>query len=168
MEIIGNMFDFIKNMRDLALPRKSRIIRYVACVIVIFVYFNWKYWDILAYIDVPSAPLFPNPIVKIDFKFVILSSIIFEMLKCVVRNTAVKKLQELYPYKKVTINYFFIESIADFFLSIIWLAGSLNMIIGYAHGFRPKGYCYFVVSFVYLFVCILSKEHVLFMNKFAE
>ena len=56
---LEKIVDWLKEVftGDKPFVRKLRILRYVACVIILFIMFCDSYWNLLAYIDLPCAPL---------------------------------------------------------------------------------------------------------------
>ena len=56
---LEKIVDWLKEVftGDKPFVRKLRILRYVACVIILFIMFCNSYWNLLAYIDLPCAPL---------------------------------------------------------------------------------------------------------------
>ena len=60
--MLDKIFDGLKEslIGDKPFLRKLRILRYVTCIIILFIAFCNSYWNLLAYIDLPCAPLLGN------------------------------------------------------------------------------------------------------------
>ena len=58
-KMIDKIFETVKKSLNGDKPflRKLRILRYIVCIIILFIVFCSSYWNVLEYIDLPCAPL---------------------------------------------------------------------------------------------------------------
>ena len=78
--MLDKIFEGLKEalIGDIPFLRKLRILRYVTCIIILFIAFCNSYWNLLAYIDLPCAPLLDN-----KFRNVLQSTGIVVFIVCI-------------------------------------------------------------------------------------
>lgn len=159
MEKIIRLFDKQKRYR------KNRIIKYMACVIVIFVYFNYRYWDILSYISLPIIPLMPHHISKLNSLGIAIVWGVVILIETII-NCQIKPVND--KQKKCYLNYLYVKKILDLVFAVVCLTYSVNMLINYTHKIMPSDNIAIYVSVGYLVLCLLDKEYWVNLNEYKN
>ena len=148
--------------------RKNRFIRILSCVIVIVVYISWKYWDLISILSFPIVPLFSQNIRNMSIVAVLFFEVITAIIKNLLRNKVIIRMDSKCKENEVLLKYFFGESMIDFLFSCIYLLYALNLFVSYTHGIYPSGYGVLVLSVMYIIKCFLEKEYINFAIWYRE
>lgn len=146
--------------------RKIRILNYCSCMIIIFVFFNWKYWDVLTYINMPIAPLFSDVIRKTNIYIILGIWIAVWIIREVVRNKVVLEIDSKYPEKEYIIWYLFAEGVIDLGFSIICFVLALSMLVDYTHKIYPRYSWLLYWAIIYIVLSFIKKQRLLFFEEF--
>ncbi|MCI9465485.1 MAG: hypothetical protein HFI48_16785 [Lachnospiraceae bacterium] len=142
--------------------RKLRILRYVACVIILFILFCDSYWNLLAYIDLPCAPLLEENVRGILHKsgiVVFICWMVYSVSFC-----------SLYRIKdgKHWMNLSYIDILFDFALTVYFVAYALNIGIEYANGLQVQVKVEAILAVLYLMYCALHKSYKIHQINFEK
>ncbi len=160
--------NLIVGLKNAKLGRKSMIVKYCTCLIIIFVYVNWKYWDLMQYINLPMAPMFPTLINNINLIHLAIGWVVIRWLEKIVRETLIFPAEAKYEGQEILLKYFFAETIIDLILAIIALFGAINMLVEYVHGIFPDNMIVFWGASAFLIFSFLTKQYKLFTNDLRK
>lgn len=162
---LKGVFSLIK---DAKLVRKSMIIKYCACIIIIFTFFYSIYWDVMQYIDLPMAPRLSRLIRMMDLVYIMITWVVIYVVKCLIRNLFIVKLEIKFEEKEIMLKYYFCETVVDFFMSIVTLLAAVNMFIEYLHGVSTSNIIVFWGAVIFLVFSFLKKHYILFTHEFRK
>lgn len=135
--------------------RKLRILRYVACEIILFIMFCDSYWNLLDYIDLPCAPLLEE-----NFRDAIHSSGMGVLIAWTVYSAFFYNLYIIVS-EKHWMNLSYIGTLIDFTFTVYFLVYALNIGIEYANGLQVQIKIEAILAVVYLMHCALKKSYTL-------
>lgn len=133
--------------------RKLRILRYVACVIILFIMFCDSYWNLLAYIDLPCAPLLEE-----NLRDTLYSSGMYVFIAWVVYSTLFCNLYKIIG-KEHWMNLSYAGNLFDFIFTVYFVIYALNIGIEYANGLQVQVKDEAVLAVLYLMYCALDKSY---------
>lgn len=142
--------------------RKLRILRYVACVIILFILFCDSYWNLLPYIDLPCAPLLEENLRGTLHKsgmVVFIGWMIYSVSFC-----------SLYRIKneKHWMNLLYIDILINFAFTVYFVAYALNIGIEYANGLQVQVKVEAILAVLYLMYCALDKSYKIHQINFER
>ena len=70
--------------------KKIEFIKLLACIIVVFIYINWKYMNFLEYIKFPIFPLLPSIVRKINIIRLFIKWFIISLILDLIRNKIIE------------------------------------------------------------------------------
>lgn len=159
--MVKKLFDTIGKLssNDVHILRKTRIIQYITCFIILFIFICDNYWNLLIYINFPTIPLLPlgfrkmlsNGCLKIVF-------LIMWIFRTHISYIIFKDI------KKASLSTWII----DFFVSIYFAMIALNIGIEYANGEQINILIETIIASFYLLGCIIdyiNYEHDKFLHK---
>lgn len=160
--MLDKIFDGLKEslIGDKPFLRKLRILRYVTCIIILFIAFCDSYWNLLAYIDLPCAPLLGN-----EFRSVLQSTGIVVFIIWLLYGALFHNLYRVVN-KKYWMNLSYTDILLDFIFTVYFLVYALNIWIEYANGFQVQIRTETVLAITYLVFCALDKSYTLHKNKY--
>lgn len=142
--------------------RKLRILRYVACIIILFIAFCNSYWNLLAYVDLPCAPLLRD-----DYRYVLHSTGILMVAVWLLYSAFFQNIYRVISRERwMKVSY--IDILIELTLTIYFLAYALNLGIEYANGLEIHIKEETVLAVVYLIYCILRKSYTLHRINFEK
>lgn len=147
--------DWLKNTLNGNKPfvRKLRILRYVACVIILFIMFCDLYWNLVAYIDLACVPLLEEnlrDILHTSGMGVFIAWVIYSAFFC-----------SLYRIidEKQWVNLSYIDILLDFAFTVYFLVYVLNIEIEYVNRLQVQVKVESMLAVLYLTYCALSKSY---------
>lgn len=138
---------------DKHLLRKLRILRYVSCIIILFIVFCESYWNLLVYIDLPCPPMLEEKYrtvlhltgMKVFIAWIVYGALFHHM------------------YKVINISHWmnlsYIDNLIDFCFTVYFLVYALNLGIEFANGYPIHIRTEAIVAVVYLIYCALKKSY---------
>lgn len=138
---------------DKPFARKLRILRYVACVIILFTMFCDSYWNLLAYIDLPCAPLLEEKL-----RDTLHSSGMGVFIAWVVYSALFHNLYRIIGEKQ-WMNLSYIGILADFIFTVYFVVYALNIEIEYANGLQVHVKVEAILAVIYLTYCALDTSY---------
>lgn len=162
--MLDKIFDGLKEslIGDKPFLRKLRILRYVTCIIILFIAFCNSYWNLLAYIDLPCVPLLGN-----EFRSVLQSTGIVVFIIWLLYGALFHNLYRVVN-KKYWMNLSYTDILLDFIFTVYFLVYALNIWIEYANGFQVQIRTEAVLAITYLVFCALDKSYTLHKNKYEQ
>lgn len=138
---------------DKPFARKLRILRYVACVIILFTMFCDSYWNLLAYIDLPCAPLLEEKLrdtlhssgMGVFIAWVVYSALFYNLYRII--------------GEKQWMNLSYIGILADFIFTVYFVVYALNIEIEYANGLQVHVKVEAILAVIYLTYCALDTSY---------
>lgn len=138
---------------DKPLARKLRILRYVACVIILFTMFCDLYWNLLAYIDLPRAPLLEEKLrdtlhssgMGVFIAWGVYSALFYNLYRII--------------GEKQWMNLSYIGILADFIFTVYFVIYALNIGIEYANGLQVHVKVEAILAVIYLTYCALDTSY---------
>lgn len=158
----------VSEMKKATFLRKSRLVNYISCIVIIFTFFNWKYWDVVKEFSLPVAPLLPEKIRQLNIIVLLVIWLVVWVVREVIRNTVIYELYNNYEENDILINYYFCEGIIDFFFSVVCLMYSLSMFVDYTHEIYPTDVFAFWIAALYIGGHYIKKQYNLFNCKFKK
>jgi hypothetical protein len=162
--MIDKIIDALKELLngDKPFSRKLRILRYVACIIILFIVFCNSYWNVLLYIDLPCAPLLEEKCRMLLHETVIevfIVWIVYEML-----------FQNLYRVidKKHHMELSYIDILVDGIFTLYFLLYAVNLGIEYANGLEIQIKYQAIIAGTYLIYGALSTSYTLHRIKYEH
>ena len=161
---LEKIVDWLKEVftGDKPFVRKLRILRYVACVIILFIMFCDSYWNLLAYIDLPCAPLLEE-----NLRDTLHSSGMGVFIAWVVYSALFCNLYKIIGEKQ-WMNLSYIGILIDFIFTVYFVIYALNIGIEYANGLQIQIKTEVVLSVTYLIYCALSKSYILHQINYKK
>ena len=162
--MIEKFFDGLKKSLNEGKPflRKLRILRYVVCIIILFIAFCDSYWNLLVYIDLPCAPLLHE-----EYRTTLHSTGIVILVVWILYRALFHNLFRVINDKSwMKLSY--IEILIDFIFTMYFLAYALNIGIEYANGLQIQIKTEVVLSVTYLIYCALSKSYILHQINYKK
>ena len=138
---------------DKPFARKLRILRYVACVIILFTMFCDSYWNLLAYIDLPCALLLEEKL-----RNTLHSSGMGVFIAWVVYSALFHNLYRIIGEKQ-WMNLSYIGILADFIFTVYFVVYALNIEIEYANGLQVHVKVEAILAVIYLTYCALDTSY---------
>lgn len=164
MELLNNtMENVLKSLGDAELIRKNHLVKMIACFLIILVYFNYKYWNVYSFIDLPMAPQLPGKLATIRMDIVVIIWVLFCIAKKVFNSTILISLET--AFEGILLKVFFVELLIDFVISVLFLISAITINIEYVHGINPSGMRPFIYALSYVVFSFINKEYTLFVNK---
>lgn len=162
--MLDKIFDGLKEslFGDKPFLRKLRILRYVTCIIILFIAFCNSYWNLLAYIDLPCAPLLED-----KFRNILQSTGIVVFIVSILYSTLFHNLYRS-SNKKYWMQLSYIDILLDFMFTVYFLAYALNLWIEYANGLKVQIKTEIILAVVYLIYCALGKSYTLHKIKYEQ
>lgn len=152
---LEKIIDWLKGVLtgDKPFARKLRILRYVACVIILFTMFCDSYWNLLAYIDLPCAPLLEEKLrdalhssgMGVFIAWVAYSALFYNLYRII--------------GEKQWMNLSYIGILADFIFTVYFLVYALNIGIEYANGLQVHVKGEAILAVIYLTYCALDTSY---------
>ena len=152
---LEKIIDWLKGVLtgDKPFARKLRILRYVACVIILFTMFCDSYWNLLAYIDLPCAPLLEE-----NLRDTLHSSGMGVFIAWVVYSALFCNLYKIIGEKQ-WMNLSYIGILADFIFTVYFVVYALNIGIEYANGLQVHVKVEAILAVIYLTYCALVTSY---------
>lgn len=152
---LEKIVDWLKEVftGDKPFVRKLRILRYVACVIILFIMFCDSYWNLLAYVDLPCAPLLEE-----NLRDTLHSSGMGVFIAWVVYSALFCNLYKIIGEKQ-WMNLSYIGILIDFIFTVYFVIYALNIGIEYANGLQVQVKVEAVLAVLYLMYCALDKSY---------
>lgn len=141
---------------------KLRILRCVACIIILFIVFCDSYWNLLAYIDLPCAPLLEE-----KCRTVLHTTGMVVFIVWIIYITLFQNLYRVIN-KKYEMKLSYIDILLDFIFTVYFLVYALNLGIEYANGLQMQIRTETVLAVVYLLYCALSKSYMSHQIKYEQ
>lgn len=161
---LEKIVDWLKEALNWDKPfvRKLRILRYIACVIILFILFCDSYWNLLTYIDLPCAPLLREnlrDILHTRIMAVFIGWMVYSIFFCY-----------LYKFidKKYWMNLSYIDILIEFVFTVYFVAYALNIGIEYANGLQIQVNAEAIIAVVYLMYCALDKSYTIHRINFER
>ena len=132
--MIDKIFETVKKSLNGDKPflRKLRILRYIVCIIILFIVFCSSYWNVLEYIDLPCAPLLAEKYRMLLHIIGIVGFVIW-----IVYNLLFQNLYKIYD-EKYHMKLLYIDILLDFLFTVIFLLYAINLGIEYANGLETR------------------------------
>lgn len=114
--MIDKIFETVKKSLNGDKPflRKLRILRYIVCIIILFIVFCSSYWNVLEYIDLPCAPLLAEKYRMLLHIIGIVGFVIW-----IVYNLLFQNLYKIYD-EKYHMKLLYIDILLDFLFTVIF------------------------------------------------
>lgn len=157
----------VSEMKKASFSRKIRLINYCSCMIVIFVFFNWKYWNLISIVDMPVAPLFSDRIRNINIFILLAIWLLVGIISKFVRSKVIE-LDKSYKEKEYLIKYCYGEGVIDFSFSVICLTCVLSMFVDYTHKIYPENSFLLWIAIIYITWNFFDEQYILFCNEFRR
>lgn len=160
------MLDFAKTIWGMLngkpLIRKNRVIKIMACVIILFTLFC-SYWDVLKLLGIPLPPRFPYPVTsflkaRLYWYFAIWflsDSVISEFF----RRLVCHKVEDERRLSDIMFKWNFFVSIVDFAFSCYVLLYSIMCLLEYEEGVPLDNPIVIHAAWIYLLYCFLGKSY---------
>lgn len=167
----NKIYECLKEFFDAGKPflRKLRIMRYMVCVVIIFIFICDSYWNVLTYINLPCAPLLAKSVrdflrssVVIIFILWLLFIMLFPKLYryismlCQNRHRDNGDNEDNGDKWKMIISY--IQNLLNFFFTMYFIVYAVNKVIEYANGLPVHITVEVTVAFIYLIGCAFAKS----------
>lgn len=158
------LFDGLKEILagDKPVLRKLRILRYVACIIMLFIGFCSSYWNLLSYIDFPCVPLLEE-----KYRLAIHSVGKIFVVAWIIYSALFHNIYRL-VCKDYWIQISYIDILIDFIFTIYFVTYSLNIGIEFANGLEVHIKMELMIAIIYLIYCGLSKSYNLYTIKYEQ
>ena len=162
--MLDKIFEWLKEFLKGETPflRKLRILRYVTCIIILFIAFCDLYWNVLAYIDLPCAPLLDD-----KFREVMHSSIVAVFICWILYSAFWGNICRIFDGKYVRIVLYILD-LFDFLFTVYFLAYVINIAIEYANGLQVEIRIQTIFSIVYLTYFALHTSYILHQQSYAK
>lgn len=162
--MLEKIFDGLKEMssKDIPFIRKNRLLRYVACIIILFLEFCDSYWNLLAYVDLPCAPL-----VQEKYRATLHSAGIIVLIVWIVYIALFHNLFSIINGKYWMI-LSYLGCLIDFIFTMFFLVYALNIGIEFVNGLQIQIKTEFILSFIYLLYCVVVKSYISFKIKYEQ
>lgn len=142
--------------------RKLRILRYMACIIILFIAFCSSYWNLLKYINLPCAPLLAAKYRILLHKSGIVIFGIWIAYSLLFQNL----------YRKFDIAYYmqlsYIDILLDFLFTVYFLLYAVNLGIEYANGLEIQIKVQAIITIAYLIYGALSTSYTLHRIRYER
>jgi len=153
------ILEFLKMVfnKEVNVIRRLRLLRYVACAIIIFIAICEKYWNLLAYIELPCAPLLDEKwreVIRCIGGPMVIAWIIYKTIYGIIYKFVIENLKVSY-----------IDLLIEYVFSLYWLIYVLNIGIEYANGLQIQIGAEVVISVIYLVYCKL--ENLWFFHQYT-
>lgn len=147
-KMIDKIFETVKKSLNGDKPflRKLRILRYIVCIIILFIVFCSSYWNVLEYIDLPCAPLLAEKYRMLLHIIGIVGFVIW-----IVYNLLFQNLYKIYD-EKYHMKLLYIDILLDFLFTVIFLLYAINLGIEYANGLETRIKVQAFIATAYLIV----------------
>lgn len=142
--------------------RKLRILRYVVCVIILFIMFCDSYWNLLAYIDLPCAPLLEE-----NLRDTLHTSGMRVFIVWVVYSVFFGSLYRIIDEKQ-WMNLSYIDILIDVVFTMYFVVYALNIGIEYANGLQVQIKVEATLAVLYLMYSALNKSYKLYQINFER
>ena len=162
--MLSKLFDVFKDILvgDKPFLRKLRILRYVACIIILFIGFCVSCWNLLAYIDLPCVPLLEE-----KYRLLLYSSGKRLFVAWIVYSALFHNIYKLVG-KEHWMKISYIDILIDFMFTIYFIVYALNIGIEYANGLQVHIQGESIIAIIYLIYCGLSKSYNLHRIKYEQ
>lgn len=162
--MLDKILDCLKEIlvREKPFIRKLRILRYVTCIIILFIAFCDFYWNLLAYIDLPCVPL-----LKEKWRNVLHSTGIALFIVCILYSALFPNFYKVVS-KKNLMKLSYIDNLFDFIFTVYFLAYALNLWIEYANGLQVQIRKEIILATVYLSYCALERSYFLHRIRYEK
>lgn len=162
--MLDKIFETVKKSLNGDKPfiRKLRILRYVACIIILFIVFCSSYWNVLEYINLPCAPLLAEKYRMLLHRSEIVVFVIWIAYKLLFQNL----------YKICDGEYhmqlLYIDILLDCFFTIYFLLYAINLGIEYANGLEMQIKVQTVIAIAYLIYGVLSTSYTMHRIRYKR
>ena len=150
-KVLEEVKEFVK--ADKPLLRKLRILRYVTCLIILFVAFCDSYWNLLEYIDLPRAPLFQE-----RYRIILHSSEIMVWILWGLYSALYQNLYNVFD-RKFWIKLSYVYILIDFVITMYFLIYALNLVVEFVNGLTINIREEAAFAVVYLVYCALQSSY---------
>ena len=163
-KMIDKIFETVKKSLNGDKPflRKLRILRYIVCIIILFIVFCSSYWNVLEYIDLPCAPLLAEKYRMLLHIIGIVGFVIW-----IVYNLLFQNLYKIYD-EKYHMKLLYIDILLDFLFTVIFLLYAINLGIEYANGFETRIKVQAFIATAYLIYGALSTSYTLHRIRYER
>lgn len=161
--MLDKIFETVKKSLNGDKPflRKLRILRYMACIIILFIVFCSSYWNVLEYINLPCVPLIAEKYRVLLHRGVIVIFVAWIVYKLLFQN--LYRCDEKYYMKLL-----YIDKLIDCIFTICFLSYAINLWIEYANGLKIKIKMQACIAIVYLIYGVLSTSYALHRIKYEN
>lgn len=141
--------------------RKIRILRYITCIIILFVAFCKYYWNILVYINLPCPPIKSEFVVFFELtriKVFVAWILFFIIIQFIQKNKKNRfKMQLFYLYK-----------VLDFLFAVYFIIYAVSLWIQFENGVLIQIKTESIVSIIYLVCCGFEKTYSIHKRTFEK
>lgn len=146
---------------DKSFLRKLRILRYIVCIIILFIVFCSSYWNVLEYINLPCAPLLIEKYRVLLHRSGIVIFVAWVAYKLLYQN--------LYGrYEKYYMQLSYIEKLLDCFFTIYFLLYAINLGVEYANGLEIQIKVQAFIAIAYLIYGAISASYTLHRIRYEN
>lgn len=162
--MIDKIFETVKESLNGDKPflRKLRILRYIVCIIILFIIFCSSYWNVLEYINLPCAPLLDE-----KYRMLLHISGIVVFVIWIAYNLLFQNLYRICD-EKYHMKLLYIDILLDFLFTVYFLLYAINLGIEYANGLEIRIKVQAFIATAYLIYGALSTSYTLHRIRYER
>lgn len=136
--------------------RKNRIIRYIGCVLILFVWILKNYCNLLEYVKTPAVPLLPTFFRNLDIIAIVVAYILFYILFWIMLEKFIAD-----ENKENKLKCKAVYNCIEYIISMLFLLYAVNLLIEFANKVTMPATLPFTAFFslCYLIICLLEKKY---------